>query len=767
MTWRRSSSLLVSLVAVLLIPSTATRFDGLPLSSIPEAFALAVLLPLIVSTAHRRLLNRTLTRCPSRVWLALLGTVLAGGALKLALAPARPAGFLACYESTLMPPPAGRCERSFENPFFRYDATRIDPAIDFGPDDWDLSFLNSLRFNFYPWVAGLRRRDRVPLKVAWRGVVESDRQDAVVTYVGQGIIGVDAASIDLPRAYDAPATVSFQLPPGRHLVRVFYTFDDGSMTRERRQLGPYATLRLTTGADGEARAPLRAVPAPAGVRLAGAALDALVLGVSFVLLGYYVRLLRFQRRPIAALGLAFAAIWLAGRAVALPAYIGVTLVSWSLLPFVLGRNRSTRLLLAYFVLLLMGVWLALGAYPRLSTVVYRSAGDDWYTYESFARTILETWSLEAGERVFYTQPLFRYIRFAEHFLLGDADPLINLLGWTALHWTVFWAASALRGTARVGRARAALFGLAAALTLALAGSVIVVTMMQLSLSEHVTWIFLAAAFALLGGRTVRGWPAGAAFLGAAVITRPNQAPALVCVAIAFLGAALWQRRRVAFAAAAVFLAVCLLPLAHNLYYGGSPVIFTTTAIHPATAGVPVATLARVTSDTAARAEVVTQVRALMFLPPGPSRTLDGERVKFVLYGLLGVWLAALCLAVGGRVPANRRLLALVPALYLAVHVVYDVRVYYPRHILAAYFGMGLVAMAIAGSRFTPASRATSSSRAPAIHRSHRPQSTATARSARSASLRLPARARAARARGSGAAPAARTPASIAACAAAR
>jgi len=697
------SVLLVLWIGVLAIPSTTTRFDGLPFSSIPEALALALLLPLAVSSAHRRLLRAALERCPPWVGTALIGTLLAAGALKLVLAPVRPAGFFACYRTTLGPPLAGPCERSFENPFFRFNVTRVDPVIDFGPGDWDLSFLNSLRFNFYPWVPGLRRRDRVPLEVAWRGVIESGPQDALVTYVGQGTIGIDATSIDLPRIYDAHGTVPLKLPAGRHVVRIYYTFDDGSRTGERRALGPYATFRLTAiGSDGAAGAPVRAGPAPAWLRATSVMVDVLGLGVAFVLLGYYVYLLRAQLRPVAVVASAFAAVWAAGLAFGLPAHIGGTVVTWSLLVFVLGRHKSTRLLLSYFILLLLGTWLALGSYPRLSTVVYRSAGDDWYTYESFARTILETWSLEAGEPVFYTQPLFRYVRFTEHFLLGDADPLIDLLGWSALHWTLLWAASVLRGTARIAPARAALFGAGAALTLALAGSVIVVKMIQASLSEHVTWIFIAAAFALLGSRSAGRWPVGAAFLAAALITRPNQAPALFCIAIAFLGAALWRRRRVAFVAGAVGCAVALLPLAHNLYYGGSPVIFTTTATNPATLGVPVATLARMASDPAARAAVTTQVRALMFLAPGPSKTLDGERVKFVLYGLQGVWLAALCLAIGGSVPGSRRLLALVPALYLVVHVFYDVRFYYPRHILAAYFGMGLVTMAIAAARSRPA-----------------------------------------------------------------
>src|SRR4051794_3967544 len=153
-------------------------------------------MPLAFSSAHRRLLDRWFRRSSRALWLAVVGTTVCAGALKAQLATARPAGFLACYQSTVAAPPAGPCERSFENPLFRFDATRIDPVIDFSLTNWDLSFVNSLRFNFYPWLRDLRRSDRLPLKVAWRGVVDSGPQDVMAAYVGQGSIGVDAATID-------------------------------------------------------------------------------------------------------------------------------------------------------------------------------------------------------------------------------------------------------------------------------------------------------------------------------------------------------------------------------------------------------------------------------------------------------------------------------------------------------------------------------------------------------------------------------------------
>ena len=146
---RRSSLLLLLWAGVLAAPATVTRFDGVPFSTVSEAFAVALLIPLAFSASQRRLVDRIVAGSPQRL-AALFALVLFAGALKAALATVRPPGFTACYQSTLAPPPAGQCERAFDNPFFRFEATRIDPVLDFVPSGWHLAFVNSLRFNFYP-----------------------------------------------------------------------------------------------------------------------------------------------------------------------------------------------------------------------------------------------------------------------------------------------------------------------------------------------------------------------------------------------------------------------------------------------------------------------------------------------------------------------------------------------------------------------------------------------------------------------------------------
>src|SRR4051794_4738310 len=146
---RRPSILVSASIALLAVPSGVTSFDGLPFKSIPEACAVAVLVPLVFSAAQRRLLNRALAARPAWISLLFLGAALFAISCKAFLATARPPGFFGCYQSTLSPPPEGTCERSFDNPFFRF-ATRVDKTIDFRPENWDLSFVNSLRFNFLP-----------------------------------------------------------------------------------------------------------------------------------------------------------------------------------------------------------------------------------------------------------------------------------------------------------------------------------------------------------------------------------------------------------------------------------------------------------------------------------------------------------------------------------------------------------------------------------------------------------------------------------------
>src|SRR5215470_11508022 len=178
---------LLFLLLLALPSANYQRFDGVPLSRAPEFLVLALLIPLLASRGLRRLHRRWIARWSPRLRTALAVVAMVALAAKLLLlASGTHEGFLACYRSTLEPPAVGTCEQSFENPFARFSVTRIDPAIDFDEQSWDLGFLNAVKFDpHYDGPRG-RLRWRLPIEASWRGDVERPAPwVARITYVGE------------------------------------------------------------------------------------------------------------------------------------------------------------------------------------------------------------------------------------------------------------------------------------------------------------------------------------------------------------------------------------------------------------------------------------------------------------------------------------------------------------------------------------------------------------------------------------------------------
>ena len=695
-----ASWVLALLGAALLLPSSDLQtFDGLPLSTFPEFALLGLFVPLVASRGLRRLYARFVRRLgPLVARGGLVAVMLVLGVKLMLLASGSHTGFLACYRTPLAPPPGGECERSFENPFGRFGATRIDRYVDFRPDKWDLSFINSLRFNFYPWVPGLPRRDRLPLAVTWRGVVErAEPWVARVTYVGRATVTFGRDAHELPTHYGPPRTVRIPAPAGRHEVVLVYHFDDGIRTGQPAPSFPYATLRLARERQQGGEAAVEVARPALAWRVVAAAADGL-LGIAAVsLAAFYARLLAPTWWLLGLVGGGGAA---ALHGVRPPPWLPR---GWNYLPFLAAlvvaavfQPRPRTLLAGYFAVVSLSVLIARRSVSALGTVLTRSAGDDWLTYESHARTILDTWSLHGGEDVFYNMPLYRYVRFSERLLLGDGDLLVLAAGLTTLYFAAVWmvarVAAGRQATVR-GRWGVALAG---SLVLMLTASTAIVNFVLLPLSEASTWAALLFGFPLLfAARTPRAWPVGTALAGLAAGIRPNQAPGLAVLVAVFLMTVPRRRWRSALAASTVFLTVAALPLAHNLYYGGRFVLFATAGAHPASLTLRPGQLLALGHDAAVRTQAVAKVRQLLYLEPLPDPAL-----RLAMHGLQAAWL----LAVAGTIASWRRvdrltwLLLLWPATFLGVHFFYTPLYYYPRHLVAGYLAMGLVAAYVAGGR---------------------------------------------------------------------
>ena len=169
-------------------------------------------------------------------------------------------GYLACYRSTLSDPPAGTCEKSYENPFARFDVTRIDRDLTFDEREWNLTFFNSHRFNFYAWEEGTVSRERMPFEVDWVGNLGQRAEDTElrITYVGEGTVRpTDRETIILAPSYGAPQVVNVHLPAETESHAITYRFDDGYRVGQPAEPGPYALFSLdavslaTSGVEGD------------------------------------------------------------------------------------------------------------------------------------------------------------------------------------------------------------------------------------------------------------------------------------------------------------------------------------------------------------------------------------------------------------------------------------------------------------------------------------------------------------------------------------
>jgi hypothetical protein len=348
--------------------------------------------------------------------------------------------------------------------------------------------------------------------------------------------------------------------------------------------------------------------------------------------------------------------------------------SGALVWFAIRRRRRTAWLTAIGALAVLSVGIGAALIGSLDAVLLRSAGDDWLAYESFARSILESWSLEGGESVFYFVPFYRYARFTQRLVFGDGDLLAVA---TSLAMTTILVAALAYAVARNGRPsawRSPAIAIVAALLIAVVVFAGLRAIVQ-GLAEPAAWIALVAAGVCLARPGPRPRAAAMAGLALAAITRPNLLPGVLAIAAVAIGLSRqgWRDRAMQ---AGILSAILALPLAHNLAYGGEWVLANTSYRVPTTVAIGTETLPD-------------QLRRVLYLA-GDGR---GLRQQIAFTGLQVVWLTALALWVRRR-PRDWRvlLLLLTPLIFIATQVVLSVMVYYPRHIIAPHLMMGVVAL---------------------------------------------------------------------------
>ena len=650
------------------LPSAPARwFNGLPVDNIPEFVLLLALVAAAASAAVQRALGR-------RGHLALVAAATCGTAAKAALIVSGTyAGFLACYHGGTSTS-GGACDPSFDNLWHRFAVTRLDSRVDFDGAQWRLGILNDLRFDAERDDEGLL--PPVPFRAEWTTVANAPSPDILtLSYIGRVALFVDGVRVESQPSYDAsPATLRRDLPAGRHDVRIDYEFEPPRTARSPRAV---ARLHLATGDNVRwgainARDALMArigdafgvavlaillagvtAASPVSVLVSGAAVVSAVL-LALVPGGAYL-----HDKAIEALVIAACCGWVAT-----------------------GRPAAPAAFVALGLLCLIRTMAGVAPAPGAST--YRLRLNDGLSYETFARDIFVRASLRAGEDVFSIQQLFRYVRFLERALFGESEWLIVTTAMTVFNAAYTWLAREVRRHAP-SRALATIALLAVLLVVVngLSGSV------DAPMSEYPTWQLAPVICALLFlGRTRLEWFAGAILVAAATLTRFNQLPAyamLLLVFVAARGGAI-PRPGLGTAVACVTLAAALivgLPLAHNYYYGHALIILPYNRYSHEVIDLPLSSLVHLGSA---------GVRQTLLLKVGQVLHVGVSTVFLPLHLLQVAFVATVIALWRGTLRPTRwhAALLLAPLLALAVHVVYVVHFYYPRHIVFGHLLGGVV-----------------------------------------------------------------------------
>ena len=219
----RSSLLVVLCILVVIAPGNVSGiFDGMPLSNIPELFALLVILSFSVSSHARDLTWKILEDIPKRAAFTILG-------LLVLIIPAKiftmgviedNKSFDACYHSFVtsddMVVPT--CEPFFSSKF-EGGRSRLDSSIQFRGQsypfadltsigsNWNLAFVNNEQ---YAGRYGDFQQVRHPFSVNWTGSVTSSLESGFIpiTYVGEGFVEIDGNKTYLEPHYGSPILVN-------------------------------------------------------------------------------------------------------------------------------------------------------------------------------------------------------------------------------------------------------------------------------------------------------------------------------------------------------------------------------------------------------------------------------------------------------------------------------------------------------------------------------------------------------------------------------
>jgi len=344
-------------------------------------------------------------------------------------------------------------------------------------------------------------------------------------------------------------------------------------------------------------------------------------------------------------------------------------------------------------------------------IIFMSRDSDWFVGQGYARQILNDGSLRAGESLFYFQPGVRYLVFLSHLVFGENDVFIAIVLMTALLFAVCWLLQYLYRSpvsvfTKILGITAGVFVVNAVLSQSIATFAIAFA------SEYPTWILLTCAVILTSYAATSN--SVSAVLGASAIAallpnfRPNQIGGSIMLLLITAstswrieGLRITQRLSGVLKVLSVYVSIALLSLAHNLHYGETFTLYSTTG--NLNADFSWASLFTSGSARESLELVWNKVRLGLYWTNWP--TLDDLSLSF--WGSQLVWLVCLIwLTSQRRLSTQSSMYLLLPFAYLIPLLPYRFDSYYPRHVVVIQFAfaIGAVAALMSSRRSTTTDR---------------------------------------------------------------
>lgn len=691
-------------------------FSGLPFQHPYEYIWFVVFLPFIFSYRLRRMYRGVLLQRNGQVGRIVFVISILILTLKIIIFVfGVNEGFQACYRPLTGPLPNEQCERAYENFLFQGNITRFDKHLDFissrrgvttsvtniqegNSENWHLSFFNSVRFNYSPDIEGNIWRRRLPFLVNWVGkIIVQDKQILQVSYTGEGKIILNDEIFIMHPSYAEEIHVNIPVDSGIHYLQIEYVFDDGYRVGDSIVPGPYARITVQDS-DGVS---LQAVPVNFLWRIISWLIDISFVVISLSAAPIYVRYLKKHWFSFVMAIIVFIMVmnysWFVAKNVAHEIQVFFILIFFGYIVYFWLSKKQGRILSAYVVFFIFGLARVIVDIGDVEQVIYHTAGDDWLTYESYGRSILETGSLEAGESIFRHETFIRYIKFFEHILLGDGD------GWTssffigALNFSIFYFFDKLYTQGFLSRSKKLLLLCIELNVFLLMNLAIVTKFIYKDASEVPPWIALPTILALLTlSNKSKKRLLGVSLLGFSAITRSTYLPAMGLIFFVFLVILIREKKQLSaiFKYFAVVLLIVFLPLAHNLYYGGEAVLFRETEQISVNAAMTLSDWAFAIDNSEFSNAILDRIRVIFYFPNDYSESMD----RILFHGVQLIWVIAILygIAFWKKMSWDSKLLILLPVVYLGIYFFFMIGIYYHRNIIAGHLAMGLVSAKMFG-----------------------------------------------------------------------